>query len=184
MCIGWISGRETSSLVINDLVLEYCFFFVHIWPLFFSQVEVYKSFRPGDVIMARVVSLPLTYQTFEFLRQLICKTFHPWQKHSAHDWRAADVSLDNSWEWAGGCSGYLRSRSVWSSCPLPMELWLSIHTCCICICAGFPMVPISWCEMQCTQTLVKEPRKVAKVQPDFIKSLGPLRWIKFPSPPN
>lgn len=26
-----------------------------------------------------------------------------------------------------------------------------------------PMVPISWTEMQCPNTLVKEPRKVAKI---------------------
>ena len=30
------------------------------------------------------------------------------------------------------------------------------------------MIPISWCEMQCPQTYVKEYRKVAKVQPEFI----------------
>lgn len=28
---------------------------------------------------------------------------------------------------------------------------------------GVPMVPISWTEMQCPETLVKEPRKVAKI---------------------
>lgn len=31
---------------------------------------------------------------------------------------------------------------------------------------GHPLVPISWTEMQCTQTFVKEPRKVAKVVPE------------------
>jgi hypothetical protein len=30
------------------------------------------------------------------------------------------------------------------------------------------MLPISWTEMQCTQTMLKEYRKVAKVQPEFI----------------
>ena len=30
------------------------------------------------------------------------------------------------------------------------------------------MVPISWNEMQCQTTMLKEHRKVAKVQPDFI----------------
>lgn len=30
------------------------------------------------------------------------------------------------------------------------------------------MVPISWCEMQCPQTYLKEYRKVAKVQLGFI----------------
>lgn len=31
---------------------------------------------------------------------------------------------------------------------------------------GVPMVPISWTEMQCPDTLVKEPRKVAKIVPE------------------
>ncbi len=30
------------------------------------------------------------------------------------------------------------------------------------------MIPVSWNEMQCPVTMLKEPRKVAKVQPDFI----------------
>lgn len=36
---------------------------------------------------------------------------------------------------------------------------------------GVPMVPISWTEMQCPETLVKEFRKVAKVVPENINSL-------------
>lgn len=31
---------------------------------------------------------------------------------------------------------------------------------------GHPMVPISWTEMQCTKTFIKESRKVAKVVPE------------------
>lgn len=31
---------------------------------------------------------------------------------------------------------------------------------------GVPMVPISWTEMQCPQTLVKEVRKIAKIVPE------------------
>lgn len=34
------------------------------------------------------------------------------------------------------------------------------------------MVPVSWCEMQCPQTYLKEYRKVAKVQPEFLSSLS------------
>ena len=30
------------------------------------------------------------------------------------------------------------------------------------------MIPISWNEMQCQITMLKEHRKVAKVQPDYI----------------
>lgn len=33
---------------------------------------------------------------------------------------------------------------------------------------GVNMVPISWSEMQCPKTLVKEPRKVARVIPENI----------------
>ncbi|CAG9814592.1 unnamed protein product [Phaedon cochleariae] len=33
---------------------------------------------------------------------------------------------------------------------------------------GHPMVPISWTEMQCSKTFVKEPRKVAKVVPEHL----------------
>lgn len=36
---------------------------------------------------------------------------------------------------------------------------------------GHRMVPISWTEMQCVKTYVKEPRKVAKVVPDNIQSV-------------
>lgn len=33
-------------------------------------------------------------------------------------------------------------------------------------CSDTPMVPISWIEMQCPKTLVKEPRKVARLMPE------------------
>lgn len=33
---------------------------------------------------------------------------------------------------------------------------------------GVNMIPISWSEMQCPKTLVKEPRKVARVIPENI----------------
>ena len=35
------------------------------------------------------------------------------------------------------------------------------------------MIPISWNEMQCQITMLKEYRKVAKVQPDFINYVEP-----------
>lgn len=34
--------------------------------------------------------------------------------------------------------------------------------------AGVPLIPISWTEMQCPKTYVKEPRKVAKIIPENI----------------
>lgn len=40
---------------------------------------------------------------------------------------------------------------------------------------GVSMVPISWSEMQCPKTLVKEPRKVARIIPENInKALFPI----------
>lgn len=33
---------------------------------------------------------------------------------------------------------------------------------------GIPMVPVSWTEMQCPQTLAKEFRKVAKIVPESV----------------
>ncbi|XP_069316656.1 exosome complex component CSL4 isoform X3 [Eulemur rufifrons] len=35
---------------------------------------------------------------------------------------------------------------------------------------GVQMVPISWCEMQCPKTHIKEFRKVARVQPEFLQT--------------
>jgi hypothetical protein len=35
------------------------------------------------------------------------------------------------------------------------------------------MIPISWNEMQCPITLLKEYRKVAKIQPEFINYVEP-----------
>lgn len=31
---------------------------------------------------------------------------------------------------------------------------------------GVPMVPVSWTEMQCPDSLVKEPRKIARIVPE------------------
>jgi exosome complex component CSL4 len=39
--------------------------------------------------------------------------------------------------------------------------------------AGHRMIPISWNEMQCPVTLLKEYRKVAKIQPEFINYVEP-----------
>jgi hypothetical protein len=35
------------------------------------------------------------------------------------------------------------------------------------------MLPVSWNEMQCPVTMLKEFRKVAKVQPEFINYVEP-----------
>lgn len=33
---------------------------------------------------------------------------------------------------------------------------------------GISMIPVSWSEMQCPKSLVKEPRKVARIMPEFV----------------
>ncbi|XP_014087626.2 exosome complex component CSL4 [Bactrocera oleae] len=78
-----------------------------------DRVEMYKSFRPGDVILARV--LPQT--------ELSC-----YQLSTAENELGVVVATSSD----SGANGP-------------------------------PMVPVSWTEMQCPNTLVKEPRKVAKI---------------------
>ncbi|XP_030763851.1 exosome complex component CSL4 [Sitophilus oryzae] len=77
-----------------------------------DKVEIYKSFRPGDIILARV--LPIT---------------------EAHSYQLSTAENE-----------------------LGVVIAHSEH--------GYPMIPVSWTEMQCPKTLVKEPRKVAKVVPE------------------
>ncbi|XP_023025217.2 exosome component 1 Csl4 [Leptinotarsa decemlineata] len=79
-----------------------------------DRVEIYKSFRPGDIILARV--LPIT---------------------EAHTYQLSTAENE-----------------------LGVVIAHSEH--------GHPMVPISWTEMQCTKTFVKECRKVAKVVPENV----------------
>jgi len=80
-----------------------------------DRVEMYKSFRPGDIVLARVISF-------------------------------GDAS-----------AGYLLTTGE-------NELGVVIAT----SEAGASMVPVSWTEMQCPETYVKENRKVAKVIPDHL----------------
>ncbi|XP_069467680.1 exosome complex component CSL4 [Ambystoma mexicanum] len=82
-----------------------------------DKVEVYKCFRPGDIVLAKVISL-------------------------------GDAQ-----------SNYLLTTSE-------NELGVVVaHSE-----AGVQMVPISWCEMQCPRTHIKEFRKVARVQPEFLQT--------------
>ncbi|CAH0549208.1 unnamed protein product [Brassicogethes aeneus] len=82
-----------------------------------DRVEIYKSFRPGDIILARI--LPIT---------------------EAHTYQLSTAENE-----------------------LGVVIAHSEH--------GHPLVPISWTEMQCTKTFVKEPRKVAKVVPENPKDM-------------
>ncbi|XP_043268141.1 exosome complex component CSL4 [Venturia canescens] len=77
-----------------------------------DRVELYKSFRPGDIILARV--MPMTEA-------------HTYQLSTAENELGVVVAHSED---------------------------------------GISMVPISWTEMQCPKTLVKEFRKVAKVVPE------------------
>ncbi|XP_073541063.1 exosome complex component CSL4 isoform X1 [Phyllobates terribilis] len=82
-----------------------------------DKVEVYKSFRPGDIVVARVISL-------------------------------GDAQSNYLLTTAENELGVVVAHSE----------------------AGATMVPISWCEMQCPKTHMKEPRKVARVQPEFLQT--------------
>ncbi|KAK9876402.1 hypothetical protein WA026_012713 [Henosepilachna vigintioctopunctata] len=79
-----------------------------------DKIDVYKSFKPGDIILARV--LPIT---------------------EAHNYQLSTAENE-----------------------LGVAVAYSEH--------GHPMIPISWTEMQCIKTYVKEPRKVAKLIPENI----------------
>ncbi|XP_044751039.1 exosome complex component CSL4 [Coccinella septempunctata] len=79
-----------------------------------DRIEIFKCFRPGDIILARV--MPIT---------------------EAHVYQLSTAENE-----------------------LGVAIAHSEH--------GHPMVPISWIEMQCTKTYVKEPRKVARIIPEKI----------------
>ncbi|XP_030025818.1 exosome complex component CSL4 [Manduca sexta] len=98
-----------------------------------DRIDPYKCYRPGDIILARV--LPMT------------------EIHWYH-LSTAENEL-----------GVVMATAEGSP-------------------QGVSMVPISWSEMQCPKTLVKEPRKVARVIPEninhalFPASNGPLKEIE------
>ncbi|XP_045477425.1 exosome complex component CSL4-like [Harmonia axyridis] len=79
-----------------------------------DRIEVFKCFRPGDIILARV--MPIT---------------------EAHTYQLSTAENE-----------------------LGVAIAHSEH--------GHPMIPISWNEMQCTKSYVKEARKVAKIIPEKI----------------
>jgi len=81
-----------------------------------DELEMYKSFRPGDIILARI--LPQN-------------ELHCYQLSTAENELGVVVA---------------------------MAAESGSH--------GVPMVPVSWTEMQCPQTLAKEFRKVAKIVPE------------------
>ncbi|XP_038599761.1 exosome complex component CSL4 [Tachyglossus aculeatus] len=82
-----------------------------------DKVEIYKSFRPGDIVLAKVISL-----------------------------------------------GDAQSNYLLTTAENELGVVVAHGE------AGVRLVPISWCEMQCPQTHVKEFRKVARVQPEFLQT--------------
>ncbi|KAL5274360.1 EXOSC1 family protein [Megaselia abdita] len=78
-----------------------------------DRIEMYKCFRPGDIILARIL---------------------PQIELSCYQLTTAENEL-------GVVVAVASDAGVY----------------------GAPMVPISWTDMQCPETLVKEPRKVAKI---------------------
>ena len=110
-----ISERQAkvSILIVNSKVLQEPLHGViqkeNVRAMEKDTVEVFKSFRPGDIVRARVVSL-------------------------------------------GESQAYALSTAE-------NELGVVVAT----SEEGAAMVPVSWCEMQCTRTGVRERRKVAKV---------------------
>uniref|UniRef100_A0A182LY86 S1 motif domain-containing protein n=1 Tax=Anopheles culicifacies TaxID=139723 RepID=A0A182LY86_9DIPT len=85
-----------------------------------DRVELHKCFRPGDIVLARV------------LHQIELNVFH---LSTAENELGVVMALSPS------------SRAIWGA-------------------ESIPMVPICWTEVQCPVTLIKEPRKVAKVVPE------------------
>ncbi|KAJ7399222.1 Exosome complex component CSL4 [Pitangus sulphuratus] len=107
-----------------------------------DKVEVYKSFRPSDIVLAKVVSFPL--------RTVGCLKL-PQESLSLNP--SDQISLGDAQ------SNYLLSTAE-------NELGVVVAR----SEAGVQMVPISWCEMQCPRTHTKEFRKVARVQPQFLQT--------------
>lgn len=101
-----------------------------------DRIDVYKSFRPGDVILARIVSflsLSKIVLTFYYITYFLNFIQLPIIEAQTYKLSTAENEL-------GVVTAY------------------SEH--------GYPMVPISWTMMQCTKMYSKEHRKVAKITPE------------------
>ncbi|ETN57850.1 exosomal 3'-5' exoribonuclease complex subunit ski4 [Anopheles darlingi] len=91
-----------------------------------DRVELHKCFRPGDIVLARV------------LHQIELNVFHL-------------STADNELGVVVAISPSSRANSGAET---------------------VPMVPVCWTEVQCPVTLIKEPRKVAKVVPEKGEALS------------
>ncbi|KAJ4446332.1 hypothetical protein ANN_13027 [Periplaneta americana] len=139
-----------------------------------DRVEMIKCFRPGDIILARV--LPMTevhtYQLTTAENELGVVIAHSESEHSAHKlstmgklWDAADVAQVAE-ALAANQKLCLGTGSIPTWADYLVGFFPRISP--IVRLSGAAMVPISWTEMQCPKTYVKEPRKVAKVVPENV----------------
>lgn len=105
-----------------------------------DKVVIYDSFRPNDVVRCQVISLGDA-------RSYMLSTAAP------------DLGVVYAESEAGMTA--LGHRN-WSKI---LNLFRPIYYYIVVWFAGAVLVPLSWCEMQCEQTGMKEKRKVAKVSP-------------------
>ncbi|KAI4886287.1 hypothetical protein NFI96_016553 [Prochilodus magdalenae] len=113
-----------------------------------DKVETYKSFRPGDIVLAKVVS----FNTGGL--RLFCFKAHLFiPKGTKTLGKDTLISL-----------GDVQSNYLLTTAENELGVVVAHSE------AGAQMVPISWCEMQCPRTHNKEFRKVARVQPEYLQA--------------
>ncbi|XP_041271285.1 exosome complex component CSL4 isoform X2 [Onychostruthus taczanowskii] len=126
-----------------------------------DKVEVYKSFRPSDIVLAKVISLGDAQSNYLL--------------STAENELGVVVARSEAGRGRTGsglkqCSS-LPQGQLMKLPPSPhggKQVWEGAA---LTYCApGVQMVPISWCEMQCPRTHTKEFRKVARVQPQFLQT--------------
>ncbi|KAJ8284707.1 hypothetical protein COCON_G00035570 [Conger conger] len=111
-----------------------------------DKVETYKSFRPGDIVLAKVIS---------FKPQVVSKGCRQ---------QLTDTWLVESLTRAQISLGDVQSNYLLTTAENELGVVVAHSE------AGVQMVPISWCEMQCPRTHAKEFRKVARVQPEYLQA--------------
>lgn len=107
------------------------------------QVELYSCFRPGDLVRAEVISLG-----------------------DSRSYYLSTAKNDLGVVYAKSLSGerHAIAQSIKRCNSDKLRCFSSLRTGYdIRCCAGVPMIPLSWQEMQCPETKVVEKRKVAKV---------------------
>ncbi|OWK62327.1 Exosome complex component CSL4 [Lonchura striata] len=131
-----------------------------------DKVEVYKSFRPSDIVLAKVISLGDAQSNY-LLSTAENELGVVVARSEAGKGRTGTETGTGLKQFclipALGAADAAASLSIWRNATLGKSK--SDITC-----PGVQMVPISWCEMQCPRTHTKEFRKVARVQPQFLQT--------------